>query len=124
MNVEHTNPAQDVVEATVILRPSASTDLAGGSARAVKSVLENAHSETGLNAESFTVLEHLNAFTVRAPAQFVEAVGRAPEVDTWMPIDTNESAMIPPVSGRPVTLDEISSVDGRAGTSGVRAGQG
>lgn len=104
---------QDLVEATVILRPLDSLHPAADSKSAVETVLQNAQSQTGLVPERFVVFENLNAFSVRAPAQFVEAVGRASEVDHLMASNTAGPELIAPVSRRTVDLDAVTGLTGK-----------
>jgi hypothetical protein len=118
MSTEHKKgdyDAHDMVEATVILRPLDNSNPSVNSTNAVESVLQEAQKQTGLNPEKYVVFEHLNAFSVRAPAQFVEAVGRASEVDSLMANDTEGLKLIAPVFQQPVDLGSATTFTGRSG---------
>lgn len=122
MNTKQTkgdHAGHELVDATVILRPLDTRDAKASSRSAVETVLQNAQNQTGLAPERFVVFENINAFSVRAPAEFLEAVGRASEVEHLMADDTGGSALIPPVSRRTVDLEAVTRLTGKTNTPGV-----
>lgn len=67
-------------------------------------VLQCAAQESGQQASTATVFEHLNSFSVRAPSEFIDAIARSKEV---MQVMTNEAdcpSLVAPVNQRSIEL--------------------
>lgn len=98
--------APAMVEAVVVLRPLDNDSLPSPaqSKKLASTVLRAAAQETGTKPASSSVFENLNSFSVRASAEFIDALARCKEVAQVLPNDVEVPELIAPVAKRSVTL--------------------
>ena len=95
-----------MVDVVVLLRPLSDDVLPtpAQSKKIVTAVLRNASKETGLQPASSAVFEHLNSFSMRASARFIDAVARAQEVAQVLANDIEVPTLIASVRKKAAAL--------------------
>ena len=101
------------VDAVVTLHPPARRRGAPSVQQRVQAVLDAVQASTGSAPADWVVFDGLDAFSLRAPAGFVEALSRRAEVAQVMPDGSAGSAMIEPVAKGPL-MDSPDEPAGKA----------